>query len=288
MPAASDTAEINAVQRAAEALQPPERRLFHDPYARHFVGRPRYRLVASTPGVARAALRLLDLWAPGLHVHILLRARYAAERVKQAAWEGAEQVVLLGAGFDSTSLRHDRPRVTVFEVDAPATQRAKRERLESHGLVPRHPTVYVSCDLERDSLAELLPQGGFDPERRSVVVWLGVSMYLTRDAFDRALAELADLCSVHSTLVLDYLDRAVIDGSSPYVGARRLAKAVARRGEPYRLGFTPLDLKAAVYGRGFEVAEHLRTAELAERYGGPDGVWCSTDDYLGLITATRR
>jgi len=284
----SDTAEINAAQRAAEALLPADRRLFHDPYARDFVGRPGYRLLSSSPGVARVALQLLDRWAPGLHVHILLRARYAAERVKQAAWEGADQVVLLGAGFDSTSMRHDRPRVTVYEVDSPATQRAKRERLERHGLEPRHPTVYVPCDLERDSVAELLADGGFDRERRSVVVWLGVSMYLTREAFDRALAELAELCSPRSSLVLDYIDPAVIDGSSPYVGARRLARTVARRGEPYLLGFTPAELATAVHDCGFEVTEHLRARDLAERYGGEDGVWCSTDDYLGVITATRR
>jgi methyltransferase (TIGR00027 family) len=284
----SDTAEINAAQRAAEALQPPSRRLFHDPYARHFVGRPGYRLISSSPAVARAALRLLDRWAPGLHVHILLRARYAMERVKQAAWEGADQVVLLGAGFDSTAMRHDRPRVTFYEVDSPATQRAKRERLDRNGLEPRHPTVYVPCDFERDSVGELLADTGFERERRSVVVWLGVSMYLTRRAFDRALDELAQLCSPWSNLVLDYMDPAVVDGSSPYVGARRLRKSVARRGEPYRLGFAPGELSSALQERGFEVTEHLRTPELADRYGGEGGVWCSTDDYLGVITATRR
>jgi methyltransferase (TIGR00027 family) len=284
----SDTAEINAAQRAAEALLPADRRLFHDPYARSFVGRPGYRLLSSTPGVARVALQLLDRWAPGLHVHILLRARYAMERVKQAAWEGADQVVLLGAGFDTTAMRHDRPRVTFYEVDSPPTQRAKRERLERHGLEPRHPTVYVPCDFERDSVGELLADGGFDRERRSVVVWLGVSMYLTRQAFDRALGEVAEVCGPRSNLVLDYIDPAVIDGSSPYVGARRLRRSVARRGEPYRLGFAPEELSAALHERGFEVTEHLRTPELAERYGGEDGVWCSTDDYLGVITATRR
>jgi methyltransferase (TIGR00027 family) len=284
----SSTAEINAAQRAAEALQPSDVRLFDDPYARHFVANPGFRAMSASPLVARTALRVLDRWVPGLHLHILLRARYAADAVKEASWEGAEQVVLLGAGFDSTSLRHDRPPVTVYEVDSPPTQRAKRERMDRQGLKPRQKAVYVPCDLERDSAYERLVESGFDTDRRSVVVWLGVSMYLTREAFDRALRELADLCSPRSTLVLDYMDAAVIEGSSPYVGARRLAKSVARRGEPYLLGFTYEALEAATAAAGFEIAEHLRARELADRYQGPHGVWCSTtDDYLGVVAATR-
>jgi methyltransferase (TIGR00027 family) len=283
----SSTAEVNAAQRAAEALLPPAERLFDDQYARYFVGDRRFRALLSSPRVARGALRLLDRWAPGLHAHILLRARYAADAVVAAAEEGIEQVVLLGAGFDSTAFRHEEPPLSVYEVDSPPTQAAKLDRLERHELAPRQRVVYVPCDLERDSPYDRLTDSGFDPSRRCVLVWLGVSMYLTREAFDTALGTATDLCVSGSVLVLDYMDAAVIEGTTPYVGARRLARNVARRGEPYLLGFMPQEVDDAAEECGFHVRDHVRTRELAARYGGPQGVWCRTDDYMGVVKATR-
>ena len=280
----SDTAEINAAQRAAEALLPREHRLFHDPFARYFVRRPPYRVLAARPAVARRALRVLDWWAPGLHVHILLRARYADDVLETAAGDGIDQVILLGAGFDSTSLRHEGRPLTVYEVDSPPTQRSKRDRLDRHGLEPRHEVVYVPCDLERESPRERLWEAGFPSSRPVVVVWLGVSMYLTAGAFDQALGELGALSAPGSLLVFDYMDPEVVDGTTEHVGARRLARSVARRGEPYTMGLDPNGIEAKLEEHGFTLRDHARTRELAQRYGG---AWCSTDEYLGVVTALR-
>jgi methyltransferase (TIGR00027 family) len=280
----SDTAEINAAQRAAEALLPRERRLFHDPFARYFVRRPPYRAISSRPAVAKRALQVLDWWAPGLHVHILLRARYADDTLRAAAQEGIDQVILLGAGFDSTSLRHGGRPLTVYEVDSPPTQRSKRDRLDRHGLEPRNRVVYVPCDLERHSPRERLWEAGFPASRPVVIVWLGVSMYLTFEAFERALAELGALSAPGSLLVFDYMDPAVIDGTTEHVGARRLARSVARRGEPYTMGLDPTSIEAMLQEHGFTLRDHARTRSLAERYGG---AWARTDEYMGVVTALR-
>jgi methyltransferase (TIGR00027 family) len=281
----SDTAEINAAQRAAEALLPEERRLFHDPFARYFVRRPPYRAMSSRPAVANRALRALDWWAPGLHVHVLLRARYADDALRAATAEGIDQVVLLGAGFDSTALRHGGRPLTVYEVDSPHTQRAKREHIERHGLEPLHSVVYVPCDLERHSPRERLWEAGFHASRPAFVVWLGMSMYLTREAFDRALAEVGALSAPGSLLVFDYMDRSVVDGTTEHVGARRLARSVARRGEPYTMGLDPARVEVVLREHGYVVRDHARTRALSERYGG---AWCRTDEYLGVVTAERR
>jgi methyltransferase (TIGR00027 family) len=280
----SDTAEINAAQRAAEALLPKERRLFHDPFAQYFVRRPPYRAMSSRRAVASGALRVLDWWAPGLHVHIVLRARYADDALRAAAAKGIDQVVLLGAGFDSTALRHEGRSLTVYEVDSPPTQQAKRSHIERHGLEPRHRVVYVPCDLERSSPRERLWEAGFPATRPVVVVWLGVSMYLTRQAFESALAEVSGFSAPGSLLVFDYIDPSVVDGTTEHVGARRLARSVARRGEPYTLGVDPSCIEAGLREHGYQLRDHARTRELAERYGG---AWCRTDEYIGVVTGER-
>ena len=281
----SDTAEINAAQRASETRRRPEERIIEDPYARYFVKRPAYRLLAASRPPGWAAMRFLDRLMPGLNAIILLRARYSAEVVAEAVGEGVDQVVLLGAGYDSTAMRIP---VTVYEVDSPPTQRAKLERMEKHGLAAQSRAVYVPCDFERESPGRKLVESGFDSTRRCVVVWFRVSFYLTTDAVAAALRDMAAITTGGSTLLLDYMDPSIADGTTTHAGARRLARSVERRGESYRSGFTDEDIERVLGGPGFQVREQVHMADLGHRYGGPEGVWCRTDDLFRIVRAERR
>jgi len=285
----SRTAEINAAQRAAETMQPPHRRLIDDPQARAFVAKPHYRALLATAGVARAGLRVLDLLYPGLHVEIVLRARYVDDAVAAAHAAGIDQLVLLGAGYDSTAYRDSgAPPLTIYEVDAPATQEAKLARIRREAIKPRQTLVHVPCDFESDSVGARLAEHTFDAARPALVVWLGVSYYLTREALERTLAGVAAFSAPGSRLIFDYMDPEVISGTTPYAGARRVARNIEKRGEPYRLGLTPVSAAQALQTVGFDVIETLRVPQLAARYSGPGGVWCSTEDWMGLLLGERR
>ncbi|EUA03183.1 methyltransferase, TIGR00027 family protein [Mycobacterium kansasii 824] len=228
---ASLTAQINAAQRAAETLQPPARRLLDDPYSRHYARHPMLRAMLAHRWLAGVALGVFDRRWGGLHAHIVLRVRYADDLCMAAIAEGIDQLVLLGAGFDTTSLRLAGQPVTIFEVDAPTTQAAKRSTTER--LLPRQAnsrTVWVPVDFEHGALRERLLASGFDPERRSVVVWVGVSMYLTARAIDATLADLATVCAPGSRLLVDYIDAGVATATTRWASARRVTRVVARRG----------------------------------------------------------
>ncbi|WP_253848977.1 class I SAM-dependent methyltransferase [Mycobacterium asiaticum] len=283
---ASLTAQANAAQRAAETLRPPDRRLVHDPHSNNFVEHPALRAVLAHPRTADAVLRLFDwLWG-GLHAHITLRVRYADDAWRAAISIGIDQIVLLGAGFDTTCLRLAGAPVTVFEVDAPATQARKRpiaERL----LTASSRTVWVPCDFERDALRERLLDAGLDPSRPSLVSWLGVTPYLTRRAIAATLGDLADVCAPGSRLVVDYIRAGVVDGSTPWRGARRMTRLVARRGEPYRSDFTESGLNALLGGHGFTPGEHLTVAGLLNRYDPTGESGLAADDWLAIASACR-
>lgn len=90
--------------------------------------------------------------------------------------------------------------------------------------------MWVPCDFEHDTLREKLLDSGFDPARPSLIVWLGVTAYLTRDALDATLADLASLCAPGSRLVFDYLDTNVVAGDSTSLRARLWTHAAARFG----------------------------------------------------------
>jgi methyltransferase (TIGR00027 family) len=280
----SRTAETTATQRAAERHMPADRRLLDDPYARHFVSRRPFRLLASAPPLARGTLRLLDRRFPGLHAIILLRGAFGDRVIDEHPQ--LEQVVLMGAGFDSSAWRKAREGLRFFEVDAPTTQGAKRELMARAGL--ESPAVLVPCDFELSKPGPLLRDAGLDPARPTLTLWLGVTYYLTLEAFRGALEDIAGYTAPGGLLVLDYGDESVISDTSPYIGARRAAAWVEKRGEPYVTGFTREELDAELSAKGFDLAEHLRMPELAERAGPPGGAWCSLDDWARVALARRR
>jgi methyltransferase (TIGR00027 family) len=284
---ASATADVNAVERAGEMHHPPSKRLVTDPVARHFVQSPVFRLLAASGPVARFSLRTFDRFYGGNHAHVTLRTHAHEEQVRRALADRIDQVVILGAGYDSTAFRMDLGDATLFDVDTAPTQRAKRDAIARAGLTAKGAVVYVDCDFESQRPSARLAEHGFDPSRRSLVVWLGVMYYLTEAAARQTLSELAELMAPGSRLLADYLDAAVIDGTTPHPGARRSFRSVRRRGEPLRFGLTAETAERLLGEHGFAVTDSLRLGDLAARYAPPDGVWCRLDDWFGTLVAER-
>ena len=138
----------------------------------------------------------------GARAQTTIRARVAEHTLADS---GADQYVLLGAGLDTYAYRSRRAeRVHVFEVDHPASQRWKRDRVAEARLEPRGELTHVAIDLEAEPVLPALVAAGLDPTRPAVVSWLGVTVYLTRDAITATLAMLGTLAR-GSRLVFDYM-----------------------------------------------------------------------------------
>jgi methyltransferase (TIGR00027 family) len=290
---ASFTAQTCAARRAAETLQPPGRRLLDDPWSRHFVRDPFLRACLIHPLVARGFIGLLNyVYGAASHIFTVLRVRYTDDVRITAINDGIDQLVLLGAGFDTTTLRGAaRSTVRIFEVDAPTTQAAKRAVIER--LRPdkcNDQTVWVPCDFERDRLREKLLANGFDPTKRSLIAWIGVTGYLTEHAIDTTLADLAVLCARGSQLVVDYINPDVITDNGRPAGVRRLARArgsAARRGEPFRTRWTATDADALLASHGFQCCDHVRAPQLLQRYAPTHFRRAPTCGRLAITTAQR-
>lgn len=284
---ASYTAELNAAMRAIELKRPPERRLFDDPYAPRFVTSPHYRLLTRVGPLGKLVIGLADRRTGGATGEIVLRNRYWDEALDKALAEGIKQVVLLGAGYDSTALRRDLgDDVTLYEVDSPPTQEAKRAALAREGLEPRGRVEFVPCDFEEHGVGERLDESSFDRGEPAAIAWLGVSYYLTAESLRAALEELAGLSAPGTRLVMDYMEESAAAGRSEHKGAMRAYRNVERRGEPYRSGFDEEGFAQALREVGFEMVEHMRLQDLADRYLGGK-VWCRTDDWIRVALAVR-
>lgn len=282
----SSTAEIVCAERAAESLRPADRRWIDDRFAKYFLTKRSYRMLTRGRFMATRTLRVFDRLYPGYLAIVLLRNRWHESVLERALAEGVQQIVLLGAGYDTTALRLNLGTARVFEVDAPPTQLDKRTVIERHGLDDARVT-YVPCDFETDSLPERLSAHGFDPNSPSLIAWWGVSFFLTEDAARQTVADVAALSAPGSRFMFDYLDTSVVDGTTTCRGALRARNAVIKRDEPYRFGLSLRGAEKFLSEYGFSVEHNLSVTQLAQAAWGTDDFPYSTDDFFGVITGRQ-
>ncbi|MCE2438752.1 MAG: class I SAM-dependent methyltransferase [Candidatus Latescibacteria bacterium] len=263
---ASRTANLAACVRAYHCRW-HESPIFADTYAYDMIS-DFWRAIARYRLLSWITVHTLFRAFRPIHTEIILRSRYAEDRLMDAVRTGVPQYVILGAGLDTFSMRQDARshRLRVYELDHPATQEMKRERaLEVYGRIPAS-LVFVPIDFETDRLDEALRKAGFDPLTPSFFSWLGTTYYLSKDAIRETLGRVAGIAAPGSRIVLDYkLDRDLVPVESlPF--ADKLDHFVARRGEPMLSTFTQEELKDVMSGFGFAELENLPAGEQKRRY----------------------
>jgi methyltransferase (TIGR00027 family) len=197
-----------AVARAAESERPADERICYDPFARLFIPVWMYRTFAFFIKTGYAEWR-----GPGVNGFLVARDRYIDDVLQSFLNEGLQQLVILGAGYDSRAQRFDlQDRVKTFEVDHPATQADKLAKLQGiFGKVPEH-VIYVPIDFNTQTLAARLLESGYDPKRKTLFIWQGVTMYLTAEAVDSTLAFVVHHSGASSAIVFDYIYRSILEG----------------------------------------------------------------------------
>ncbi|WP_206795397.1 SAM-dependent methyltransferase [Amycolatopsis sp. MtRt-6] len=279
----SRTAEVAAAVRAAEAARPASQSLLDDGYARCFVTSPHWRALSRFPFVATRALDWYDKRFPGVISWVILRQVFVEEVIEREAGRGLEQIVFVGAGYDTTALRLDlRDRVRVFEVDHPATQRMKKSVLERHGMDASGIT-FVPCDLSRDDMAAGLRETGYDAARRSLFVWLAVAMFLDEGAAAATIGRMSDLLSEGGLLVHDYIAR----NTGDYPGGAAATSWTAARGEPYHSRWDAPEVEDLLGSRGLKVVEHLTMPELGRRYGSAKPAAKRAEEWISVVLAEK-
>jgi methyltransferase (TIGR00027 family) len=199
---------------------------------------------------------------------IAARSRFSEDTLTACVARGLRQVVVLGAGLDTFSLRnpHAGVGVRVFEVDYPATQDWKRERLKQAGLAIPASLTFAPVDFERQSLADGLAAAGFQADRPAFFQWLGVVPYLTREAVAATLDFIARV--PESEVVFDYAEPFENYPAERRENVMATAARAAARGEPWLSQFDPVELAEMLRAKGFVDVEDLGLAELTDRFYG--------------------
>jgi methyltransferase (TIGR00027 family) len=225
----------------------------------------------------------------GFRASIVARARFIEDLVAERAGQGTGQYILLGAGLDTFAQR--RPdlasRLVVFEVDQPGTQAWKRQRLIDLGYGVPDWLRLVPVDFEEGaSWQEEVKKAGFDPTRPAVVASTGVSMYLTREANQATLRDLAKLAP-GSTVAMTFLLPLDLVDERDRQGWIMSQNGARSSGTPFISFFTPEEFLDLARSAGFSDVRHVSGRDLNDRYfaGRPDGLRMSTGEDFMIATA---
>lgn len=269
------TAQGVAKQRLIETLAKSDKRVINDPYADRFV---------MGAGFIKLMGHKFSAWfgkklAPGLHEHLIARTRFIDDLIEKAANSGAEQYVILGAGYDLRAHRLDLPSsLRIFEVDQAEVQARKRSKLPEN-ITNAANVTYVTVDFTHQSLAEQLTAAGFDKSKPTIFTLEGVSQYITKEAVSSTIEELATLIQTTSaTFFISYVDELLNKDpeacfGTGYPNAARRAETIkilsAKVGEPWISFYTAEEITSLLSRNGFSVTENVTVEDLNSLYFTP-------------------
>ena len=247
----SNTALGVARLRAVHQLLDSVPKILDDPVAVRLLDADMVRDIQSNPaGPNRPQARTL-------RAHVVLRSRYAEERLEQAVRRGVRQYVILGAGYDTFAYRQpDWARaLRIYEVDRPSTQDDKRRRLQAARIPLPANLEFVAADFEAGSRREALRASTLDVSEPAFFACLGVLVYLTAEAVN-AVFDLVAAFPAGSEIVFTF--------AAPDDASSGLADRLRALGEPWLTYLEPETIAADLRARGFAAVSFL-SADEAER-----------------------
>lgn len=207
MKAPSKTAEEVALIRIMESKKPEDERICYDPLAIHFISPETLKLIQN-PEKAQEMTKEKEVLFKGVANSIAARVRYFDDFLEKSIEDGLEQLVVLGAGYDTRTYRMKGiGKVNVFEVDQPSTQSMKIEKIkEIFGSVPEH-VEYVPVDFERETLDQKLFEGGYNTSKRTLFLMEGLTYYIPPCAVDDTLNFVVENSGKGSRVLFDHVSR---------------------------------------------------------------------------------
>jgi len=274
----SKTCLYVAAGRALGAREPDESIRNPDYLAERLLGPEERAMIAEQPVVQALEKDFAEvrqsIEALSSAIMMIIRTRFIEERLEQAIRDGASQLVILGAGFDTRAYRLTEllTNARVFEVDQPATQEHKKRRVREAGIEIPPNLTYVAVDFRHDKLADVLAAAGYDSTKKTFFIWEGVTMYLPEASVEETLRWVAAQAP-GSTIIFDFVGAMLVKfmatadlSKFPEAAQKafeRLRKLTA--GEPWIFGLPDTGEREFLAKQGLELVQLLPV-------GGPESM----------------
>lgn len=196
------------------------------------------------------------------------RAAFAEKALETAVKNGASQYLIFAAGYDTFAYRQPRwgSAIRIFEMDHPATGADKKQRLEEAKIAIPSNAHYMSADLNEDEwVRDLTGCGYFSRDEISFCSLLGISYYLSKKTFEQTIKSISGFIPKGSGIVFDYPDEVFYTDKA---GERAQKQATMARmaNEKMLASYSCGEMENLLVQNGFLVREHLKPAEITERY----------------------
>ncbi|MCP2028723.1 methyltransferase (TIGR00027 family) [Flavobacterium sp. HSC-32F16] len=264
----SRTAQYMAFFRALETKRSQNNRLFSDPYAVHFVD-SKLRLavrLSKYPVFAKYINNVINKKIPGALSSGIARTKYIDELLKTAVSKGVEQVIILGAGFDTRAIRLDFLKsVPVIEIDHPNTSNFKAEIYKKRiGRIPENVT-FLQIDFNKQSLDQLAVENNLDFSKPTAVIWEGVTNYLTEEAVKSTFSFISKFAK-NSCVIFTYVHKEILYKPELFLGGEKLLKDLEKLEEHWTFGFIPNELPEYLNQFNIQLLEDLGADEYRQRF----------------------
>ena len=263
----SKIAEGIAMQRFGESAKPEDERICYDPYAVHFISPEIIKFGMKHPKKAKEKVEQMEKLFPGLSSSIMARVRYFDEFVKKSIAEGTEQLIILGAGYDTRAYRIDELKdIKVFEVDHPNTQSFKIQKIKEIFDSTPDNVIYVPVDFEEETFDQKLFDNGYDSSKKTLFVMEGLIMYIPPKAVAKTLLFIVENSGKGSQVIFDYYPESVVDGTCKLEIGTNIRNHLAELGEPLQFGIEEEKIEGFLTEFGFSGIQNVTSKDYKKLY----------------------
>ena len=205
----------------------------------------------------------------GICEYVMARTRIFDQFYQQAIERGVNQIVLLGAGYDSRPYRINTSsaEVRIIELDVPPTQERKKRCLAGAGIKIPANHSFAPINFNTQSLEDVLYAAGYDASKQTLFIWEGVTYYLGAEAVEDTLNFIKNQSPAGSMVAFDYI--ALWPGIFDAYGVKELIQFnTAQQAGESGAGFSIEEgaVESFFTERGFEISIHMGPEDLERNF----------------------
>lgn len=220
----------------------------------------------------------------------LARAAYCENVLLHELLLGVKQYVILGSGLDTFCFRHPELKeiLEIFEVDYPATQDFKKERLaDANYQIPEN-LHFVPLDFTKEFTIQTLVEEGFILNKKTFFSLLGVSYYLTKEENANLFQKLFTKLPSGSSIVFDYADNKLFEEKGMSNRVQNMVQMASAGGEPMKSCFSYYEMEKMLENSGLLIYEHLSPSAINDRFFHNRTDYLSAFETIHYIHAVKK
>jgi len=294
---ASDTAGYTSAMRAIANLAPKGKKYLADPFSIEFLPfpwlltKPLFQAKLFDPLIYQFGMKAPDKMVgfPGMTALACLRHRYIDDQILLAYEKGIRRFIILGAGYDTRSLRLNMPDASMLEVDHPDTQSRKRKILQDKHLQPSCRLEFAAVDFSQSWSEELFshPYIKGNTDEATMVVWEGVSCYLHEADVVNTFETVSRLLQAGGIFIFDAFSAELMKPDTRIEILRKMRDFVDKKGEPFYWSEDEAPLKKTLAHYGFKQVDSASIYDIATDLSEKENLSISKDEILKYLAMFR-